>query len=259
MVELIDTHTHIYDTNDFGDEHEAIIKRLTEAGVSQAILPNIDSKSLPDVLLFESYAPERFHPLIGLHPENVNESWKSELDGLLGQMGSHRFYGIGEVGIDLYWEDKYKAEQIECFTEQVAVSVEKGLPIIIHCRNGLKETLDCLRKFDKKKVRGIFHSFTGTKDEAEEIKNTGNFRFGINGIVTFKKSTDLQAVVKEMPLEELVVETDSPYLTPVPFRGQRNETAYIKYVAEKIAEIKGIGLDQVGEVTTKNAKEIFGI
>lgn len=257
MAELIDTHTHIYDTNDFGGEENDIIKRMEEAGVTHAFLPNIDSKSLKDVLRFESLAPSKLHPLIGLHPENVNDEWRNELDLILSELPKHKYYGIGEVGIDLYWEQKFKNEQIIAFTEQIAAAISSDLPIIIHCRNGLEETLDCLKKFDREKIRGIFHSFTGTIEEIQEIKACGDFKFGINGIVTFKKSTDLQETVRMMDLNEIVLETDSPYLTPVPFRGKRNETAYIKYVAEKIAEIKGRKFDEIAEITSKTAKDLF--
>ncbi|MBR6105233.1 MAG: TatD family hydrolase [Paludibacteraceae bacterium] len=258
-MELIDTHTHIYEKESFGGDEQNIIDRLTAAGVTHAILPNTDTTSIAEVLAFEAYDPTRFHPLMGLHPENVDENWKENLSVVLSVFDKHQFYGVGEVGIDLYWDDKFKAEQKEVFTEQTALSVEKGLPIIIHCRNGLDETLDCLKKFDKKKIRGIFHSFTGTKDEMEKIKEHGDFKFGINGIVTFKKSTLLQETIKESDIKEFVLETDSPYLTPVPFRGKRNETSYIKYVAEKIAEIKGCPVEEVAEETSHNAKEMFGI
>ena len=258
-MELIDTHTHIYELESFGGDEQNIIARLTDAGVSHAILPNVDLKSKDEVLAFEAYDPTRFHALMGLHPENVNENWKEELTIILDSFNDHHYYGVGEVGIDLYWEDKFKEEQKVVFTEQIALAVEKDLPIIIHSRNGLEETLACLKKFDKQKIRGIFHSFTGTIEEMNRIKEAGDFKFGINGIVTFKKSVELQETVTKVDLNEIVLETDSPYLTPVPFRGKRNETSYIKYVAEKIAELKGCQVEDVATKTTKNAKEIFGI
>lgn len=259
MIELIDTHTHIYSKEDFAGEEEDIIQRLTEAGVTHAVLPNTNAKSIAEVLEFEARDPQRFHPLMGLHPEDVTENWEAELAPILEELGSRTYYGVGEVGIDLYWEAKYREEQIKVFCEQTAIAQEKDLPLIIHCRNALEDTLQCLRKFDKRHIRGIFHSFTGTREEAERIKECGDFKFGINGIVTFKKSTDLQATIAEMDLAELVLETDAPYLAPVPHRGKRNETAFIKNTAEKIAEIKGASLEEVASATTKNAKELFGI
>ncbi|MBQ4035902.1 MAG: TatD family hydrolase [Paludibacteraceae bacterium] len=258
-MELIDTHTHIYEAESFGGDEQNIIARLTEVGVTHAILPNTSVNSMKEVLAFEAYDPTRFHPLMGLHPEDVDENWQANLSTILDAFDQHHYYGVGEVGIDLYWDDKYKTEQQKVFTAQIALATERDLPIIIHCRNGLEETLDCLKQFDKKKVRGIFHSFTGTIEEMERIKEAGDFKFGINGIVTFKKSVELQATIKTVDLDELVLETDSPYLTPVPFRGKRNETSYIKYVAQKIAEIKECTIEQVAEKTSSNAKEIFGI
>lgn len=259
MIELIDTHTHIYEQSDFAGDEKEVIDRLTAAGVTHAFLPNTDIKSIKEILAFESLDKERFHPLMGLHPENINENWKNDIETIANEFDKHKYYGVGEVGIDLYWETKYKTEQQEAFCAQIQIAVERDLPIIIHCRNGLNETLECLRQFNNKKIRGIFHSFTGTKEEAQLIKESGNFKFGINGIVTFKKSTDLQQTVREMDLSELVLETDSPYLAPVPMRGKRNETSYIKYVAEKISEIKGCSLEEVAKITTKNAKEMFSI
>lgn len=258
-MELIDTHTHIYELESFGGDEHAIIARLTEAGVSHAVLPNVDVKSMNEVLAFEAYDPTRFHALMGLHPENVSENWKEDLHTILSSFDQHHYYGVGEVGIDLYWEDKYKEEQEKAFIEQIALAVERDLSIIIHSRNALTETLNCLKQFDKHKVRGIFHSFTGTVEEMGLIKETGDFKFGINGIVTFKKSVELQETVTQTDLGEIVLETDSPYLTPVPFRGKRNETSYIKYVAEKIAELKGCSVEEVADKTTSNAKEIFSI
>lgn len=258
-TELIDTHSHIYEQESFAGEEAEIVARLTHAKVSHVVLPNIDQKSLPEVLAFEAIAPQRFHPLIGLHPENVNENYKEEVEKLMSELDHHHYYGIGEVGIDLYWDQTFKEEQIIVFEQQIEAAISKNLPIIIHTRNALNETLSSLAKFDKKKIYGIFHSFTGTKAEAEEIKKYGDFKFGINGIVTFKKSTDLQAAIAEMSAEEIVLETDSPYLTPVPFRGKRNESAYLPYIAQKIAEIKGMKMREIAEKTTQNAKELFYI
>ena len=176
-MELIDTHTHIYEKESFGGDEQNIIDRLTAAGVTHAILPNTDTTSIAEVLAFEAYDPTRFHPLMGLHPENVDENWKENLSVVLSEFDKHQFYGVGEVGIDLYWDDKFKAEQKEVFTEQTALSVEKGLPIIIHCRNGLDETLDCLKKFDKKKDKGHIPQFY--RDKRRDGKNKRAWRFQV--------------------------------------------------------------------------------
>lgn len=258
-MELIDTHSHIYDKNDFGEDMEAVIERVKEENITHVVLPNIDMQSKADVLALEAREPSRFHALMGLHPENVTTDYRIELENIMQSFDEHKYYGIGEIGMDLYWDQSMKKEQEEVFAVQVDYATQKNLPIIIHCRNAFRETIDILKKFDKKKVRGIFHSFTGTLEEADIIRSCGNFRYGINGIITFKKSTDLQTVVKEMPLCDLVLETDSPYLTPVPFRGKRNESSYIKYVAQKIAEVKGMGIEEVARETTKTAKEIFNL
>lgn len=258
-MELIDTHSHIYEKEEFGNDMNELIDRLKENHVIHVILPNIDSKSIEEVIEMENRDKKIFRSLNGLHPENVNNEYKTELDKIMSMMEKHKFVGIGEIGMDLYWDQTYKEEQKEVFETQVAYGVEKDMPIIIHSRNAFEETIGILKKFDKKKIRGIFHSFTGTVEEAEKIKGCGDFKLGINGIVTFKKSTELQKAIEDIDIKDIVLETDSPYLTPVPHRGKRNESSYIKYVAEKIAEIKKMEIEKVSEETTKTAKELFNL
>lgn len=256
-MELIDTHSHLYDKNDFGNDFDEIEKRLREAHVKQVFLPNIDRSSITDLLDFEQRDPEHYHPLMGLHPENIKEDYQNELKYILDEFDRHKYYGVGEVGMDLYWEDKYEKEQEICFTEQTAYSIEKGLPLIIHCRNAFKQTMKILEKFNSKQIRGIFHSFTGTLQEAEIIKRHGDFKLGVNGIITFKKSEKIREEIKKIPLKDIVLETDSPYLAPEPQRGKRNESSNIKYIAQELSKIKEKEIEEIAEQTTKNAKEIF--
>jgi TatD DNase family protein len=258
-MEIIDTHTHIYDKNDFGNDQEEVIIRMKKEGITHVILPNIDLNTIPDLLDFERRDPNHFHCLMGLHPENIKENYKKELNCILEEFDNHKYYGVGEIGIDLYWDQSHLKEQIEAFEAQVDYASKNELPIIIHCRNGFKEIQNCLSEFDKNKIFGIFHSFTGTKDEYEEIKNLGDFKIGINGIITFKNSENLRKAIKEIPLSDIVLETDAPYLAPIPYRGKRNESSFIVKVAEKIADIKEMDIENVAKETSKNAKVVFSL
>ena len=258
-MEIIDTHTHIYSKEDFGDETEEVVKRAFAIGISHLILPNTNIESISEIKKTIQIDPSRIHGAMGLHPEDVNEDWEKTLQVIMNDVEENKYIGVGEIGIDLYWEDKFKKEQIEVFETQVDYATQKDIPIIIHCRNATEEVLKSLDKFDNKKPRGIFHSFTGSTEEYKQIKKRGEFKFGINGIITFKKSIELQNTVKEIPLSDIVLETDAPYLAPVPHRGKRNESSYIIHTAEKIAEIKNISVDEVAKVTTSTAKAMFNL
>lgn len=256
-MQLIDTHSHIYE-EEFDQDIDEVIERLKANSVCEVFLPNIDSSSIERMQRLEEKDPDTFHCMMGLHPTSVNDSYKSELDEVSRRLKQRDYVAIGEIGIDLYWSKDYKKEQVIVFEEQVSMAIERNLPIVIHARNATEEIFESLRKFNPNTLRGIFHSFTGTKEEAETIFTLGDFYLGINGIITFKKS-DLPTTITEIPLEKIVLETDAPYLAPVPYRGKRNETSYIIKTAEKIAEVKKITLEEVAKTTTYNAKNIFSI
>ena len=257
-MNLIDTHSHIYLKEDFGEDLELVVERLKQAGVEHVFLPNIDSSTIDEMHELEAAEPGRFHALMGLHPTSVKENFREELDVVARCLKERDYCGVGEIGIDLYWDKTFVNEQIEAFETQIDWAISKSLPIVIHCREAFAEVVASLRRFDKTKLRGIFHSFGGSADDAEVISSLGDFWLGINGVVTFKKST-LPDVLENVPLDRLVLETDSPYLTPVPHRGKRNETAYIVHTAQKIAEIKGVSVELVAQCTTQNAKKIFEV
>lgn len=255
-MELTDTHSHLYE-DEFSEDREEAIARLKEKQVKNVYLPNIDSGSLEKMLRLYNTDKTLFHIMMGLHPTSVNKNFKEEISDIWNRTPQDEICGIGEIGIDLYWDKTFVEEQTEAFEIQVDWAVRKGLPIVIHTRKAFEETFKSLKKFEKDKLRGIFHCYSGSKELAEEIFKLGDFSLGIGGVVTFKNS-GLVKVVEEIPLEKLVLETDCPYLTPAPYRGQRNETSYVYYVAEKIAEIKGTSLEKIAEATTHNAKNIFG-
>lgn len=257
-MNLIDTHSHIYLKEDFGEDLGLVVERLKQAGVEHVFLPNIDSSTIDEMHELEAAEPGRFHALMGLHPTSVKENFREELEVVARCLKERDYCGVGEIGIDLYWDKTFVKEQAEAFETQVDLAISKSLPIVIHCREAFPEIVASLRKFDKTKLRGIFHSFGGSADDVEVISSLGDFWLGINGVVTFKKST-LPDVLENVPLDRLVLETDSPYLTPVPHRGKRNETAYIVHTAQKIAEIKGVSVELVAQCTTQNAKKIFEV
>lgn len=255
-MELTDTHSHLYE-DDFAEDREEAITRLKEKHVSNVYLPNIDKESIDKMLRLYKTDTNLFHIMMGLHPTSVGETYREDLEEIGRRLSSEEICGIGEIGIDLYWDKSFLKEQTDAFEIQVDQAVQKGLPIVIHTRKAFDETFNSLKKFDKKRLRGIFHCFSGSKEIAEEIFKIGDFHLGIGGVLTFKNA-GLAQTVEQIPLERLVLETDCPFLTPAPYRGQRNETSYVYYVAEKLAEIKQISIEEIAEQTTKNAKKIFG-
>lgn len=255
-MELIDTHAHLY-LRDFRDDIEAVIQRARESGVKRIVLPNIDSQTIEPMLHLAEGYPDLFIPLMGLHPTHVKENYRSELESIFKVFEEREFPGVGEIGIDLYWDKKFFNEQADVFEQQVVFAISKNLPVIIHARESIREILDTLHKGSCAGARGIFHAFTGNGDEAREIIDLG-FKLGIGGIVTFKNA-GLDKVLKDIAPEHLVLETDSPYLAPTPYRGKRNESAYVKLVAEKLAGIYGLPVEKIAEMTTSNAEQVFGI
>lgn len=255
MIGLIDTHTHLF-CEEFDNDRDLAIIRAKEAGVTRLFMPNIDDESIESLLsLCDRHSG--CYPLMGLHPTSVNTNWEERLTKVEKVLRSGRtFYGIGEVGLDLYWDKTYVNEQKQTFAKQAEWALELNLPLIIHCRNAHNELLDVMSKYKGTPLRGIFHSFGGSLDEAKELLSFENFMLGINGIVTFKKST-LPETLKQLPLERIVLETDSPYLAPVPYRGNRNESAYLVSTANKLAEIFDTTIDDIARHTTTNALKVF--
>ena len=259
---LIDTHSHIYDEA-FDSDREEVVERAKAEGVERIILPAIDGESNEQLFDLCRRHPDYAHPLMGLHPTSVNYNpkWREELAEVRRLLenppqGVERFYGVGEVGLDLYWSRDWQAEQTEAFVAQLDMALEFDLPIVIHTRDAWEEMATIIEGYRGKGLRGIFHAFSSDVAMYERLRECGDFLFGIGGVVTFKKSA-LAEVVKVMRLEDLVVETDAPYLTPTPHRGTRNESAYVRFVAAKIAELQGVDYEKVANATTANAKRIF--
>lgn len=253
---LVDTHSHIY-SEDFLHDRDEALQRAYSSGVKKIILPNIDSGSIKHMLDLNDAYPHFCYPLMGLHPTSVDEDYKEELQAVEYWLEKRKFYGIGEIGIDLYWDKKFIDEQKDAFRHQIRLAKKYQLPIVIHVRDSFKETFEIVKEEQDGSLKGIFHCFSGEEIEAREVVDLG-FLLGIGGVITFKNSS-LDEVIKSVDLKNLVLETDSPYLSPVPKRGKRNESAYLVYVAQKIAETYDVPLAKVAEITTSNACELFGI
>ncbi len=261
---MIDTHSHI-DAEEFRDDIAEVVIRAREAGVEKVLIPNINLDTVKAVMTLCKRYPGLLHPMIGLHPEDVNPQ-NIDIEKTLGQMeqiladnlqGQHPYVAVGEVGIDLYWDQTYKDEQIDVFERQVDWAKKYGLPLMIHCRNAHRELVESLRKHDADGLSGVFHCFAGTEEEAAELLEFKGFKLGVGGVLTFRKSTLPIVLKKIVPLERIVLETDAPYLAPVPFRGKRNEPAYVRETAKRLAIIYECTFEHLEEVTTNNAKSVF--
>lgn len=253
-MSFVDTHTHLY-ASEFDADRTQLIDKALKNNITKFYLPNVDSSSIEGMLDLEKQFPENCFALMGLHPCSVNENYLAELKIVEDWLKKRKFVGIGEIGIDLYWDKTFFEQQKIAFTKQINWALEFNYPIVIHCRNAFNEIYEVLTQF-KKLPNGIFHCFSGTVDEANKIINTTPFKLGIGGVVTFKNS-GLDKVVNEIDLKHIVIETDAPYLAPVPFRGKRNEPVYLLEVAKKIAEIKNISIMELAEITTQNANQVF--
>lgn len=253
---LIDTHTHLY-LNAFDDDREAMVERAIASGVKYMFLPNIDSSSVKGMHSLCDRFPENCFPLMGLHPTSVKENFREELVNVERLLGEHTYYGVGETGIDLYWDKTYYQEQVEAFNRQIDLALEYGLPLVIHARESFGEIFEVLESRDISGLHGVFHCFTGNLEDAERAMGLG-FMLGIGGVLTYKNS-GLDKVVKALGPERLILETDAPFLPPVPHRGKRNESAYVIHVADKLAEILGIREDEVAEITSRNASKLFNL
>lgn len=255
-MQFIDTHAHLY-LKEFNDDLNLVIDRAKEMGVIKIVLPNIDASSILPLHVLSDRYPNLCIPLMGLHPTQVKENFAEEMEIILNRFEHFSYKGIGEIGIDLYWDKTHQVEQIAAFKIQLDFALKNHLPVVIHARDSFREILDILNTHEYSGLSGIFHAFTGDKELAMEITGMG-FKLGIGGILTFKNS-GLADAIRDVSLRHLVLETDSPYLAPVPFRGKRNESSYVRLVAEKLAELKDISVEEVAEVTTRNATEVFSL
>jgi len=253
-MELIDTHAHLY-LPEFDEDREDMIARAMAVGVNRFYLPNVDSRTIDAMLQLEAAYPSHCFAMMGLHPCSVKDNWEEELDIVKAWLERRRFVAIGEIGIDLYWDTTHVAAQQQAFLRQVEWSLEYDLPIVIHSRESTDMLIDILRDLREPRLKGIFHCFGGTVAQAEAIIELG-FLLGIGGVLTFKKS-GLDAVLAQIDLQHLVLETDSPYLAPAPHRGKRNESAYLRLVADKLAEVKQVPLEEITSITTGNANKLF--
>jgi TatD DNase family protein len=252
---MIDTHSHIY-SEEFDVDSAEVILRAKVAGVTRIVLPNVDSDSLPRMLLLEATYADYCYAAIGVHPTSIKENYEDELNMVRSELERRKYIAIGEIGMDLYWDKTFVDEQRLAFQTQLQWALDYQLPVIIHVRDSFAETMYALAPFKGKGLRGVFHSFTGTLEDAKAIIAFGGFKLGINGIVTFKNS-GLPQVLASIDIHHLLLETDSPYLTPTPYRGKRNESAYTALVAAKLAAIYSISLEEVDRITTESATEVF--
>lgn len=250
-----DTHTHLYAAEFVNDRAEAV-ERAIAAGVTKFFLPNIDSSSVDSMLALCSRFPENCFSMMGLHPTSVKKNFEEELEKLKPYFSKEKIYAVGEIGIDLYWDKSFFPQQQIAFDRQIKWAKEFSLPIVIHTRNSFNEIIEILEKNKDGKLRGIFHCFSGNLEQAEKAISLG-FKLGIGGVLTYKNS-GLDKVIAGIDMKHIVLETDSPWLTPVPYRGKRNESAYLILVAQKLAELKNISIEEVAKITSANAAEVFG-
>lgn len=251
---FIDTHAHIY-AKEFKGDLEVVIQRALENKVDKIYMPNIDHASIDDMLELEEKFPDTCIAMMGLHPSSVKKDFEKGLYIVEEWLSKREFVAVGEIGIDLYWDSTFQLQQEEAFRIQIKLAKEKNLPVVIHCRNSFNETIAIVEELKDDRLKGIFHCFTGSKEDAERVVKL-DFYIGIGGVVTFKNG-GLDKVITEINLNNIVLETDSPYLAPVPYRGKRNEPSHIPVIAQRIADYKGTSLEEVAEQTTENARNIF--
>lgn len=254
-MNLIDTHCHIYG-KDFDRDLPEMIKRAENEGVEKFYLPGIDSSVIDRMLQTEQQYPGKCLAMMGLHPCSVKENYLQELAVVEGWLGRRRFAAVGEIGLDFYWDKTFAGQQYEAFRQQLQWAKQYGLPAVLHCRDSLNESIEVVESLQDGRLSGIFHCFGGTVEQAQQITGLG-FYLGIGGIITYKNG-GLGPVVEQLSLDHMVLETDAPYLSPVPFRGKRNESSYLKYVVQKLAELKQVPAEEVAAITTRNAQKIFG-
>lgn len=253
---LTDTHTHLF-LSEFSSDRTQVIARAVQAGVTKLFLPNIDSASVPALLETEKLFPGNCFPMMGLHPCSVRENYEEEMQKTEEWLAARKFYAVGETGMDFHWDKSFILQQKNAFARQIDLAKQYNLPVVIHQRECFEEVWETIKSKNSSGLKGIFHCFTGSIEQAEKIISLGGFKMGIGGVVTYKNS-GLAKALRKINLQHIVLETDSPYLAPVPFRGKRNESMHLRIIAEKVADIKGISVEEVAEITTKNAEEMFG-
>ncbi len=263
-MEWIDTHCHI-DGEEFDADRDAVLERARETGVSKIFVPAIDLKTSLRIIELGQQDPDYLYPMVGLHPEEVRTDWRDQLAAIKSYLPSPNtqhpspITAIGEVGLDFYWSREFEQEQLEAFEEQVRWSVETQLPLMIHCRKAQNELVSIIKRYAKELPGGVFHCFTGNEQEARELLQFDRFALGIGGVLTFKKSHLPEVLPAVVPLDRLVIETDAPYMAPVPMRGQRNEPAYTRYVLQRLAEAYCVTEQEIADRTSANVARVFGV
>ncbi len=252
---MIDTHTHLY-LPEFPDGGDEQVKNAIGAGVNHLVFPNVDRDTISPMLALHNRFPENTSVAMGLHPTEVDENWKEVVADMQKLIAEGGFVAVGEVGMDLYWDKTYRDEQMLAFAEQLRIAESMSLPVIIHCREALDETLEVIKRV-RPTVKLIFHSFTGTPDDVRKIRKVCDPMFGINGVVTFKNADSIRDSLPEIGIDRILLETDSPYLAPVPNRGKRNESANIPYICAKVAEVLGKSVEEISNATSANACNTF--
>lgn len=254
-MEYIDTHSHLYDEA-FSSEEDLAVERAVNAGVTKMIVPDIDSSTRQVMFDLAERHPGTLFPTLGLHPTSVAANWRDEMDAVEKALPEHKIWAIGEIGIDCYWSKEFLEQQKEAFRIQLEMAEKLDLPVIIHSRESTELIINVLKEHKTHNLRGVFHAYSGSAETYRELQKLGDWYIGIGGVLTYKKAS-IAETVKEIPLERILLETDSPYLTPVPHRGKRNESSYIPHIAEKLAIQKGISIEEVARTTTANAIRLF--
>lgn len=254
---FIDTHTHLFSAA-FEEDRTEIVEKAILAGVDKMLLPNIDCASIEPMYQLCEQFPKNCFPMMGLHPGSVDENWEENLKIIEKNLFNRSNVAVGEIGMDLFWDKTFKEQQAEVFRRQINWAKQLKLPIVIHAREAFDEIFEIIDESNDDTLFGVFHCFTGSLDQAKKIENYGGFKLGIGGVLTYKKS-GLDEVLKDVPLEMMILETDSPYLPPTPHRGKRNESSYLLHIAEKLADVKGVSLKNIADTTTKTAIELFNL
>lgn len=257
-MDFIDTHTHLY-SSQFDEDRDEIVLKCIDNGITKLLLPNIDFASINGMMSLVEKYPNTCFPMLGLHPCSVDNNFNEDLKKIESYLSeNHKFIAIGEVGIDLYWDKSFLTHQIKAFEIQISWAKKYNLPIVIHARDSFDQIFEVLDRLNDEQLRGVFHCFSGDLNQAKKVLSYGGFKLGVGGVVTFKKS-GLDEVLKNISLEHLILETDSPYLAPTPYRGKRNESTYIPLIAQKLSSIYGISEEEIGNITTQNAKNLFNL
>jgi TatD DNase family protein len=254
---MIDTHTHLY-SEEFDTDRDDAIKRTVENGIAQLIIPSTDMSDFDAMMKLCTDYPKICFPAVGLHPTSVKHDYENELAFVEKQLNSTKFVAVGEIGIDCYWSMDYIVQQRDAFEKQVKLAERHNLPIIIHARDSFAEIFSILDRIHNSNIKGVFHGFSGNREDYLKIKKYGAFKIGIGGVITFKNSK-LPQVLEIIPITDIVLETDAPYLTPHPYRGKRNESSYLPIIAQKIAELKNISVEEIDRITSENAKTMFNV